>query len=98
METIALTTLLLPFIGALVVSLAPRQTAPMLSTAALLATIATVALAAGFHAAGSEVVDIPLLSAGQIALFGMTVDKISTLILFVVVFLGLLVALYSTDI
>ena len=63
---------------------------------ALLATIATVALAAGFHAAGSEVVDIPLLSAGQIALFGMTVDKISTLILFVVVFLGLLVALYST--
>ena len=28
METIALTTLLLPFIGALVVSLAPRQTAP----------------------------------------------------------------------
>ena len=97
METIALTTLLLPFIGALVVSLAPRQTAPMLSTLfALLATIATVALAAGFHAAGSEVVDIPLLSAGQIALFGMTVDKISTLILFVVVFLGLLVSLYST--
>ena len=97
METIALTTLLLPFIGALVVSLAPRQTAPMLSTLfALLATMATVALAAGFHAAGSEVVDIPLLSAGQIALFGMTVDKISTLILFVVVFLGLLVALYST--
>lgn len=97
METLALTTLLLPFIGALVVSLAPRQTAPMLSTVfALLATIATVALAASFHAAGSEVVDIPLLSAGQIALFGMTVDKISTLILFVVVFLGLLVALYST--
>lgn len=97
METLALTTLLLPFIGALVVSLAPRQTAPMLSTVfALLATIATVALAASFHAAGGEVVDIPLLSAGQIALFGMTVDKISTLILFVVVFLGLLVALYST--
>lgn len=97
METLALTTLLLPFIGALVVSLAPRQTAPMLSTVfALLATIATVALAASFHTAGSEIVDIPLLSAGQIALFGMTVDKISTLILFVVVFLGLLVALYST--
>lgn len=97
METIALTTLLLPFIGALVVSLAPRQTAPMLATVfALLATIATIALAAGFHAAGSEVIDLPLLSAGQIALFGMTVDKISTLILFVVVFLGLLVALYST--
>jgi hydrogenase-4 component D len=97
METLALTVLLLPFIGALIVSLAPRQTAPMLATViALLATIATVALAAGFHAAGSEAVDIPMLSIGQVALFGMTVDRISTLILFVVVFLGLLVALYST--
>jgi hydrogenase-4 component D len=97
METLALTVLLLPFVGALVVSLAPRQTAPMLATAmALLATIATVTLAAGFHAAGSVTVDIPMLSIGQVALFGMTVDRISTLILFVVVFLGLLVALYST--
>lgn len=97
METLALTVLLLPFVGALVVSLAPRQTAPMLATlVALLATIATVSLAAGFHAAGSATVDIPMLSIGQVALFGMTVDRISTLILFVVVFLGLLVALYST--
>ncbi len=97
METLALTVLLLPFIGALVVSLVPRQTAPVLATiVALLATIATVMLAAGFHTAGSETVDIPMLGIGQVALFGMTVDRISTLILFVVVFLGLLVALYST--
>lgn len=97
METLALTVLLLPFIGALVVSLVPRQTAPMLATLfALLATIATVSLAAGFYSAGSVPVDIPLFSAGEVALFGMMVDRISTLILFVVVFLGLLVALYST--
>lgn len=32
METLALTTLLLPFIGALIVSLAPRRTAPQLAT------------------------------------------------------------------
>ncbi|KIS43181.1 hydrogenase 4 subunit D [Kosakonia radicincitans] len=97
METLALTTLLLPFIGALIVSLAPRRTAPQLATLfALLATAATLSLALSFYSAGREAVDIPLLAADQIALFGLTVDRISTLILFVVVFLGLLVALYST--
>lgn len=97
METLALPTLLLPFIGALVVSLAPRRTAPQIATLfALLATAATLSLALSFYSAGREAVDIPLLAAGQIALFGLTVDRISTLILFVVVFLGLLVALYST--
>ena len=97
METLALTTLLLPFVGALVVSLAPRQTAPRLATLfALLATVATLSLALNFYTAGSETVDIPLLAAGRVALFGLLVDRISTLILFVVVFLGLLVALYST--
>ncbi|WP_342324068.1 hydrogenase 4 subunit D [Kosakonia sp. BYX6] len=97
METLALTTLLLPFVGALVVSLAPRQTAPQLASVfALLATVATVLLAYHFYRAGSESVDLPLLAAGQVALFGMLVDRISTLILFVVVFLGLLVVVYST--
>ncbi|SCC55949.1 hydrogenase 4 subunit D [Kosakonia oryziphila] len=97
METLALTTLLLPFIGALIVSLAPRRTAPQLATLfALLATAATLSLALSFYTAGREAVDIPLLAAGQIALFGLTIDRISTLILFVVVFLGLLVAIYST--
>ncbi len=95
METLALTTL--PFVGALVVSLAPRQTAPRLATLfALLATVATLSLALNFYTAGSETVDIPLLAAGRVALFGLLVDRISTLILFVVVFLGLLVTLYST--
>lgn len=97
METLALTTLLLPFIGALIVSLAPRHTAPQLATLfALLATAATLSLALSFYSAGREAVEIPLLAAGQIALFGLMVDRISTLILFAVVFLGLLVALYST--
>ncbi|WLI75863.1 hydrogenase 4 subunit D [Kosakonia sp. H02] len=97
METLALTTLLLPFIGALVVSLTPRRTAPQLATLfALLATVATASLAFSFYTAGRETVDIPLLAAGQVALFGMLVDSISTLILFVVVFLGLLVVFYST--
>lgn len=97
METLALTTLLLPFIGALVVSLCPRKTAPQLATLfALLATLATVLLAWRFYQAGSETADIPLLATGQVVLFGLLVDRISTLILFAVVFLGLLVALYST--
>ncbi|MGY5955959.1 hydrogenase 4 subunit D [Kosakonia sp. BK9b] len=97
MENLALTTLLLPFIGALVVSVAPRRIAPQLATLfALLVTVATVALAFHFYQAGREAVDIPLLAVGQVALFGLQIDRLSTLILFVVVFLGLLVAFYST--
>ncbi|WP_039055839.1 hydrogenase 4 subunit D [Enterobacter sp. Bisph1] len=97
METLALTTLLLPFIGALVVSLCPRNTAPRMAVIfALLSTLATVLLAWRFYQAGSETADLPLLAVGQVVLFGLLVDRISTLILFVVVFLGLLVAVYST--
>lgn len=97
METLALTTLLLPFIGALAVSLAPQRRAAWLGTLfAGLATIAMLALNAAFYLNGKTAITIGLASVGDIALFGLVIDRVSTLILFVVVFLGLLVALYST--
>ncbi|HCR3982623.1 TPA: hydrogenase 4 subunit D [Kluyvera ascorbata] len=97
MENLALTTLLLPFIGALVVSLAPQKQAARLSTLfAGLATLAMLALNAAFYCSGKTATLIPLASIGDTALFGFVIDRVSTLILFVVVFLGLLVALYST--
>nr|WP_318384756.1 hydrogenase 4 subunit D [uncultured Enterobacter sp.] len=96
METLALTTLLLPFIGALAVSLVPRQQAGRLATGfALLATLATVMLDWAFFNGGKVATTVTLASIGDIALFGIVVDRISTLVLFVVVFLGLLVSLYS---
>ncbi len=97
MENLALTTLLLPFIGALVVSLAPQKQAARLGTLfAGLATLAMLALNAAFYCSGKTATLIPLASIGDTALFGFVIDRVSTLILFVVVFLGLLVALYST--
>lgn len=97
MENLALTTLLLPFIGALVVSLAPQKQAARLGTLfAGLATLAMLALNATFYCSGKTATLIPLASIGDTALFGFVIDRVSTLILFVVVFLGLLVALYST--
>ena len=97
MENLALTTLLLPFIGALVVSLAPQKQASKLGTLfAGLATLAMLALNAAFYCSGKTATLIPLASIGDTAPFGFVIDRVSTLILFVVVFLGLLVALYST--
>lgn len=97
MENIALTTLLIPFVGALITSILPNKMAKWLCTLfALLATLGTVVLGWQFLAEGKVDTTITLVHYGNIALFGFTIDRISTLIAFAVVFLGLLVALYST--
>ncbi|BDH47705.1 oxidoreductase [Salmonella enterica subsp. enterica serovar Choleraesuis] len=96
MENIALMTLLVPFIGALVVACAPQRSAKWLcSLVALIATLGTVLLGYAFLAGGKVATTVTLLSAGNTALFGFTFDKVSTLIVFAVVFLGLLVSIYS---
>ncbi|OAT33165.1 hydrogenase 4 subunit D [Proteus myxofaciens] len=97
MENIALATLLIPFAGALITSLMPNKMAKWLCTLfSLLATLGTVALGWQFLAEGKIDTTITLVSYGDIALFGFTIDRVSTLIAFAVVFLGLLVSLYST--
>ncbi|MBW7985061.1 hydrogenase 4 subunit D [Enterobacillus tribolii] len=97
MTTTALATLLLPFIGALLTACLPQRMAKWLATFfALLATLGTVLMGWGFLAHGKADVTVTLLSYGDVALFGFTFDRISTLIVFAVVFLGLLVSLYST--
>lgn len=97
MENLALTTLLLPFIGALVVSLSPQRHAAKLGTLfASLTTICLISLEAAFYQSGKSAVTLPLAQVGDMALFGLVIDKVSSLVLFVVVFLGLLVTIYST--
>lgn len=97
MVTLALTTLLLPFAGALVVALSPRHLAAKLGTlTALLATVSMVWLEGAFYQNGKVAKTVTLISTDKAVLFGLTLDRLSTLILFVVVFLGLLVTLYST--
>lgn len=63
---------------------------------ALLATLGTVVLGWQFLAEGKVDTTITLVQYGDVALFGFTIDRVSTLIAFAVVFLGLLVSFYST--
>ncbi len=97
MENLALTTLMLPFIGALVVSFSPqRRTAEWGVLFAALTTLCMLSLISAFYQADKVAVTLTLVNVGDVALFGLVIDRVSTLILFVVVFLGLLVTIYST--
>lgn len=97
MENIALATVLVPFAGALLTACLPLRVAKWLCTLfALLATLGTLWLAQAFFSGGKADATYTLLAYGDTALIGITVDRISTLIAFAVVFLGLLVSLYST--
>ncbi|ONG12901.1 hydrogenase 4 subunit D, partial [Escherichia coli] len=97
MENLALTTLLLPFIGALVVSFSPQRRAAEWGVLfAALTTLCMLSLISAFYQADKVAVTLTLVNVGGVALFGLVIDRVSTLILFVVVFLGLLVTIYST--
>ncbi|MEA9391357.1 hydrogenase 4 subunit D [Acerihabitans sp. TG2] len=97
MENIALATVLVPFVGALLTACLPQRMAKWLCTLfALLATVGTLLLAQAFFSGGKIATTYTLLHYGDVALIGITIDRISTLIVFAVVFLGLLVSLYST--
>ncbi|EOK2693454.1 hydrogenase 4 subunit D [Escherichia coli] len=97
MENLALTTLMLPFIGALVVSFSPQRRAAEWGVLfAALTTLCMLSLISAFYQADKFAVTLTLINVGDVALFGLVIDRVSTLILFVVVFLGLLVTIYST--
>lgn len=97
MENLALTTLLLPFIGALVVSFSPQRRAAEWGVLfAAQTTLCMLSLISAFYQADKVAVTLTLVNVGDVALFGLVIDRVSTLILFVVVFLGLLVTIYST--
>ncbi|MBK5145808.1 hydrogenase 4 subunit D [Budviciaceae bacterium BWR-B9] len=96
MENIALAAILVPFIGAIITGLAPQRTAKWLCTLfAAIASIATLLLAIIWFSHGRTDVTYELVSFGRSVLFGLTIDRISTLIVFAVVVLGLLVSIYS---
>lgn len=97
MENLALTTLMLPFIGALVVSFSPQRRAAEWGVLfAALTTLCMLSLISALYQADKVAVTLTLVNVGDVALFGLVIDRVSTLILFVVVFLGLLVTIYST--
>ncbi|HCP7604588.1 TPA: hydrogenase 4 subunit F [Escherichia coli] len=88
---------MLPFIGALVVSFSPQRRAAEWGVLfAALTTLCMLSLISAFYQADKVAVTLTLVNVGDVALFGLLIDRVSTLILFVVVFLGLLVTIYST--
>lgn len=63
---------------------------------AALTTLCMLSLISAFYQADKVAVTLTLVNVGDVALFGLVIDRVSTLILFVVVFLGLLITIYST--
>ncbi len=81
----------------LVVSFSPQRRAAEWGVLfAALTTLCMLSLISAFYQADKVAVTLTLVNVGDVALFGLVIDRVSTLILFVVVFLGLLVTIYST--
>lgn len=97
MEYIALATILIPFIGAVIIACSPYPFARIFSViVSLLASLGTMCLGWYFFQAGQVTQTYALLNIGDTVIFGLVIDKVSTLICFAVVFLGFLISLYST--
>jgi hydrogenase-4 component D len=97
MEKLALATILVPFAGAVITLLAPKGAAKWIGQlSSAIASICVLMVALSYHSSGQASVGIDLLSFGSCQIFGLTIDSVSTLIGFAVVFLGFLVCVYST--
>ncbi|GLP97316.1 hydrogenase 4 subunit D [Paraferrimonas sedimenticola] len=96
LETLALLTILAPFVGAILTVLVPSDTAKWVCQFfAGIASVAAIGLAATLLGGDQASIHYSLISIGDVELFGLTVDKVSTLITVAVVVLGLLVTMYS---
>lgn len=96
MITLALATVLLPFIGAALIAAAPHRAGKWLCQLFSAATFGLVLdLAIRFAGAGQAASSQDIIAFGHTAIFGLTVDSISVLIALAVIAIGFLVAVYS---
>ena len=95
MERLALITIILPFVGAFIVGLNKKHFAQIATVFAALATLGTLLVAGQWFADGHQSVTYDIVSFDKTAIFGVTLDAVSTLIAFAVVALGFLICLYS---
>ncbi len=98
MINLALATILLPFVGAIVVALAPQPAAKTIGRLfAGLSFLSVLTLAISFARGGKVAVERAVLSFGDVEVLGFAVDKVSVLVAVAVVAIGLLVTIYSVD-
>ncbi|WP_032092206.1 hydrogenase 4 subunit D [Necropsobacter rosorum] len=95
MDFLSLITIVLPFIGALLVGASKKSFAKTATLIAALATLSSLLLAQQWYAHGRLSVSYDLVRVGQTVIFGITLDAVSTLICVAVVALGFLIMLYS---
>ncbi|MFV0574949.1 MAG: hydrogenase 4 subunit D [Vibrio sp.] len=96
MEMISLFTILVPFIGALVTFFAPQQSAKKVCQLVAAATaLSTWILAYQFFEQDGVAQAFPLIQFDTTLIFGLTADKVSTLIVAMVAAMGFLVSVYS---
>ena len=90
MERLALITIILPFVGAFIVGLNKKHFAQIATVFAALATLGTMLVAGQWFADGHQSVTYDIVAFDKTAIFGVTLDAVSTLIAFAVVALGFL--------
>jgi hydrogenase-4 component D len=96
MVALVLASILIPFLGSLLVLFLPRGVIKLWSQGmAFLAFLASLMVLI-YHGIGGQVTtDVPLLSLGSLVIFGVTVDKLSSLIGLAVILVGFLIVVYS---
>ncbi|TCP97225.1 hydrogenase-4 component D [Cricetibacter osteomyelitidis] len=95
METLALITIILPFIGAFLVGVGKNGFPKLAVLFSALTTLCTVCLAGQWYMNGAVSISYDYITFGSAVIFGVTLDAVSTLIAVAVVGLGFLIITYS---
>ena len=96
MVTLVLAGILLPLVGSFCMLLVPRSWArPLSQMIASLAALSTLAVLISLAAKGRVGYSVDILWLGNILLYGVVVDKVSTLISTAFIVIGLLTLIYS---
>ncbi|TBW40328.1 hydrogenase 4 subunit D [Siculibacillus lacustris] len=96
MIDLALATILLPVLGAVLIALAPQPAAKSICRFfAGLALLSVLYLAYGFAAGGKVATERAFITLGDVEIVGFAVDTVSVLVAVAVVAIGFLVAIYS---
>ena len=92
-----LASILIPFLGALLILIIPRSWVKVVSqVAALLASLSSLYVLLQFTGAGKIDSTVDLLHLGNVLVFGLVTDKLSVLIGLAVILVGFLIVVYST--